>query len=75
LGPHHLQIADYASGRKTTPWERLAFRAATVDPVVSLAIGEVVARQRSPLHLLSPRVASRILMPGACRVPLTVTRT
>jgi 2-polyprenyl-6-methoxyphenol hydroxylase-like FAD-dependent oxidoreductase len=67
LGPHHLQIADFASGRRTTPWERLAFRAATVDPVAALAIGEVVARERSPLHLLNPRVASRFLIHGVSR--------
>jgi flavin-dependent dehydrogenase len=65
LGPHHLQIADFASGRKTTRWEKLAFRAATVDRVSALAIGEVVARERSPLHLLNPRVASRLLIHSA----------
>jgi flavin-dependent dehydrogenase len=63
LGPHHLQIADYASGRKTTPWERAAFRAATVDPVVALAIGEVVARERSPTRMLDPRLAAHIFLP------------
>jgi 2-polyprenyl-6-methoxyphenol hydroxylase-like FAD-dependent oxidoreductase len=63
LGPHHLQIADYASGRKTTPWERIAFRAATVDPVVALAIGEVVARERSPTRMLDPRLAAHIFLP------------
>jgi flavin-dependent dehydrogenase len=61
LGPHHLQIAEYASGRKTMPWERLAFRAAADDPVAAGALGEVIARERSPLHLLNPRVAPRFL--------------
>jgi 2-polyprenyl-6-methoxyphenol hydroxylase-like FAD-dependent oxidoreductase len=62
LGPHHLQIAEYASGRRTTAWERATFRAATVDPVVSRAMGEVIARMRSPLSLLAPRVTSRVLV-------------
>jgi menaquinone-9 beta-reductase len=56
LGPHHLQIADYATGRKTLPWERVMFRAAAVDPVVARALEEVVGRRRSPLRLLDPRV-------------------
>jgi flavin-dependent dehydrogenase len=61
LGPHHLTIADYASGRRTTPWERALLRAATRDPVVSSALGEVIARDRSPMRLLDPRVSWRLL--------------
>jgi 2-polyprenyl-6-methoxyphenol hydroxylase-like FAD-dependent oxidoreductase len=63
LGPHHLQIVDYATGRRTRPMERLAFRVATVDPVVALAIGEVVARERSPLRAFDPRIIARLVIP------------
>jgi flavin-dependent dehydrogenase len=63
LGPHHLQIADYATGRKTTPLERLTFRKAAVDPVVARAFGEVLARERSPLRLFDPRIAARLFTP------------
>jgi hypothetical protein len=63
LGLHHLQIAEYASGRRTTPWERAVFRAAATDPVVSRAVGDVIARRRSPLSpMLDPRVPSRVLV-------------
>lgn len=62
LGPHHLVISEYSSGRRTTPWERATFRAATVDPVVARAFGEVIARLRSPLRLLDPRITARLLV-------------
>jgi flavin-dependent dehydrogenase len=65
LGLHHLQIADYATGRKTTPVERLAFRRAAVDPVLARAFGDVLTRERSPLRLLEPRTVARILIPRA----------
>jgi flavin-dependent dehydrogenase len=63
LGPHHLQIADYASGRKFTRLERLAFRKATIDPKVARAFGEVLTRERSPLRLFDPRIAARLFIP------------
>jgi flavin-dependent dehydrogenase len=63
LGPHHLQIADYATGRKIRPLERLTFRKAATDPVVARAIGEVLTRERSPLHLFDPRITARLFMP------------
>jgi 2-polyprenyl-6-methoxyphenol hydroxylase-like FAD-dependent oxidoreductase len=73
LGPHHLQIADYASGRRTWAWERAMFRAATIDPVVSGAVGEVVARRKSPLSpLLNLRIAAHLL-PGHRRPQPTAT--
>ncbi len=61
LGPHHLQIADYATGRRTFPTERAMFRAATVDPSVAMALGEVVGRLRSPVRLLDPRLPPRVI--------------
>jgi flavin-dependent dehydrogenase len=63
LGPHHLQIADFSTGRKFRRLERLTFRKATTDPALALAIGEVLARERSPFRLLDPRLAARLVIP------------
>lgn len=63
LGPHHLQIADFSTGRKTRGFERLLFRKSTIDPRVAHATGEILARERSPLHLLDPRIAARLFIP------------
>jgi flavin-dependent dehydrogenase len=62
LGPHHLQIADFSSGRKLRALERVTFRTAAVNPVVARAFSEVLARERSPLRLLDPRIAGRLLV-------------
>ncbi len=61
VGLHQLLIADYASGRETLPWERAMFRAAAADPVVARELGEVIGRRHSPLRLLDPRLAPRLL--------------
>ena len=63
LGPHHLQIADFSTGRDFTPFEKLAFRKAAADPALARAIGEVLTRERSPFRLLDPRIAARVLVP------------
>lgn len=63
LGPHHLQIADFSTGRRLRRLERLTFRKATVDPSVAHAFGGVLARERSPMQLLDPRFAARVLAP------------
>ena len=63
LGPHHLQIADFSTGRKFRPLERLALRKAATDPAVALAFGAVIARERSALRLLDPRMTVRVVMP------------
>jgi flavin-dependent dehydrogenase len=65
LAPHHLQMADFSTAREMMPIERRAFRRAASDPVFAHALGEVLARERSVFHLLDPRVASRLLVPGA----------
>jgi flavin-dependent dehydrogenase len=75
LGPHHLQIADYATGRRTRPWERSALAAAVADPVVAMALGAVVTRERSPLHMANPRVASHLARRGVSDAWAAVTRT
>jgi flavin-dependent dehydrogenase len=61
LGPHHLAIADYATGRKLRPLERLTLSRATVDPVVARAFGEVLTRERSPLRMFDPRITARLI--------------
>jgi flavin-dependent dehydrogenase len=67
LGPHHLVISEYASGRKTTPLERATFRAAAADPVVARALEGVISRRRSPFSALDPRLAPRLLRArGGC---------
>jgi flavin-dependent dehydrogenase len=64
LGPHHLLIADFSTGRKMTPFERLTFRKVPRDPVLTRAFGEVLSRERSPVRLLDPRIAARIFLPS-----------
>jgi menaquinone-9 beta-reductase len=62
LGPHHMQIADYSTGRPMRLNERAAFRAAAVDPVVGAALEEFVTR-RTILRMLDPRLVPRVLSP------------
>lgn len=63
LGPHHFQIADYATGRKLRPNERLTMRKASTDPVLAQALGDVLTRERSPFILFDPRITARLLLP------------
>jgi flavin-dependent dehydrogenase len=63
LAPHHLQIADFSTGRKATALERLLFRKATVDPGAARAAGKLLTREGSPLRLLDPRMPARLLIP------------
>jgi 2-polyprenyl-6-methoxyphenol hydroxylase-like FAD-dependent oxidoreductase len=64
LGPHHLQIADFSTGRPLRANERIVFRAAARDPVVAAAIEEVVSRRCSTLRMLDPRPLPRVLWQG-----------
>lgn len=61
LGPHHLQIADYSTGRPMRLNERIIFRAATTDPLVGAAAEEFATRRASALRLLDPRLTPRIV--------------
>jgi flavin-dependent dehydrogenase len=61
LGFHHLQIADYSTGRPMRLNERIAFRAAAKDPVIGAAFEEFVTRRSSGLRLLDPRLGCRLL--------------
>jgi menaquinone-9 beta-reductase len=65
LGLHHWVIADISTGRKLRPVEREGFRAAAVDPVLARAVEEVASRRRSPLRMLDPRLAARVLRQNA----------
>lgn len=60
LGPHHLQINDFASGRPANVVERLLWRTAARDPKVLRVLEEVGTRTRGPDALLDPRVVMRI---------------
>jgi flavin-dependent dehydrogenase len=61
LGPHHMQIADYSTGRPMRLNERITFRAAANDPVIGSAVEELVTRRSTVLRLLDPRLVSRLL--------------
>jgi 2-polyprenyl-6-methoxyphenol hydroxylase-like FAD-dependent oxidoreductase len=61
LGPHHLQIADYSTGRPLRWNERAFFRAASTDPVVGAALEEFVTRRAGPLRLLDAGLLTRLL--------------
>ena len=60
LGPHHIQMSDYSTGRPISASERLMFRAAARDPVVGGAF-EAFATRRSLLAPFDPRLGPRIL--------------
>jgi flavin-dependent dehydrogenase len=61
LGPHHMQIADYSTGRPMRLNERITFRAAAKDPVVGAAVEELATRRSTILRLLDPRLMPRVL--------------
>jgi 2-polyprenyl-6-methoxyphenol hydroxylase-like FAD-dependent oxidoreductase len=63
LGPHHMQIADYSTGRAMRLNERMAFRAGADDPVVGAVLEAFVTRRTTVLPLLDPRLAPRVLGP------------
>ena len=62
LGPHHMQINDYSTGRPMRVNERMLFRAAGADPVVGAAAEEFASRRVSPLRLMvDPRLGARVV--------------
>jgi 2-polyprenyl-6-methoxyphenol hydroxylase-like FAD-dependent oxidoreductase len=60
LGPHHLQIADFSTGRRLRGIERRALSVAAQDPTFARAFGEVFSRQRSVAQFFDPRIAGRL---------------
>jgi menaquinone-9 beta-reductase len=63
LGPHHLQMADYSTGRPINAGERLMFLAASADPEVGRAF-EAFATRRSFLAPFDPRLGARLVRAG-----------
>jgi flavin-dependent dehydrogenase len=61
LGPHHIGMSEYASGRRMTAPERAVFRATARDPVLTRAVEAVASRRRSPARLLDPRLTPRFV--------------
>jgi flavin-dependent dehydrogenase len=61
LGPHHMQIADFSTGRPMRLNERITFRAAAKDPVLAAAVEEFATRRSTVLRLLDPRLVPRLL--------------
>jgi 2-polyprenyl-6-methoxyphenol hydroxylase-like FAD-dependent oxidoreductase len=59
LGAHHMQIADYSTGRLMRLNERMMMRAATEDPVVAAAVEKFVTRRGGIAGLMDPRLAVR----------------
>jgi menaquinone-9 beta-reductase len=64
LGPHHLQISDYSTGRRMRPNERLAFGAAARDPAVAATIEAFATRRTGVLPTMDPRFVARALIKG-----------
>jgi len=65
---HYWQMTDISSGRKLRMNERIAFRAAAMDPSFARAVEEMASRRRSPLRLLDPRLAPALLSAARPRV-------
>jgi flavin-dependent dehydrogenase len=57
---HYLMISDIASGRAISPIERRLYRAAARDRTVRSAFEQIGSRNRSPAHILNPRVLVRL---------------
>ena len=64
LGPHHLQIVDYSTGRRMRLNERITFRAAATDPVIGAAVEEFATRRATFARMFDPRLAARSLRVG-----------
>jgi flavin-dependent dehydrogenase len=57
---HYLMICDIASGRLMNPFERSLYSAAARDRTVRSAFEQIGSRNRSPAHILDPRVLARL---------------
>jgi hypothetical protein len=49
-------------------------RAATRDPVIAAAFGEVIGRDRSPMRLLDPQITWRLLFHHGADQPTALSR-
>lgn len=61
LAPHHLMIADLASGRPANPFERMMYRAAARDPAVVREFAKVGSRRETPTRMFRPRTLARMV--------------
>jgi 2-polyprenyl-6-methoxyphenol hydroxylase-like FAD-dependent oxidoreductase len=61
LAPHHLMIADIASGRPMNAFERRMSRAAAHDPVVRRTFEAIGSPRELPSALFRPRVLARVI--------------
>jgi 2-polyprenyl-6-methoxyphenol hydroxylase-like FAD-dependent oxidoreductase len=62
LGPHHMQIADYSTGRLMRLNERITMSAAGQDPVVAAAVEKFVTRRGGMAALVDPRLIARAIL-------------
>ncbi len=62
LAGHHFLIADYASGRRFSPVERLLFRAAARDPWAARQLHAFGNRMIGPGRLFTPRTLARMAL-------------
>jgi flavin-dependent dehydrogenase len=62
LGPHHMQIADYSTGRLMRLNERITMCAAGHDPLVAAAVEKFVTRRGGMAALVDPRLIARAIL-------------
>jgi flavin-dependent dehydrogenase len=65
LLPHHMQIADYSTGRHMRLNERMMMRAAAEDPVVAAAVEKFATRRGGIAGLMDPRLTVRAVRVAA----------
>jgi 2-polyprenyl-6-methoxyphenol hydroxylase-like FAD-dependent oxidoreductase len=61
LAPHHVVLADIASGRPMNAFERRMGRVAAHDPVVRQAFEAVGSRREPPVAIFRPRVLAHLI--------------
>jgi 2-polyprenyl-6-methoxyphenol hydroxylase-like FAD-dependent oxidoreductase len=64
---HHLQMADFSSGRDFTLFERLLYRGAARDERTAALMSDMAARSGPIEQTMSPRRLGRALAMGATR--------
>jgi flavin-dependent dehydrogenase len=62
LAPHHLTIADTASGRPVNGFDRFLWRAAARDRHVASAFAQVGTRTQSPASIFRPDTLARAIL-------------
>jgi 2-polyprenyl-6-methoxyphenol hydroxylase-like FAD-dependent oxidoreductase len=65
IGPHNMQITDYATGRPMRRNERMMMRAAAEDPVVGAAVEKFTTRRGGIVGMLDPRLTARAVRVAA----------